>query len=91
MTGKIWIQYAILCVGGYEKEDKMYAMIFTKDGEVMKEWHGESGHLMNKLRAHDMLIPLDWEYDIICTEHEFLDSDIIIEEYAKRKRKELAA
>ncbi len=43
----------------------MYAMIFTKGGEVMAEWHGEYRHLMNKLRAHDMLIPFDWDYDIV--------------------------
>ena len=71
----------------------MYAVIFTdRAGEVKCEWHSKDcSYLRDKIRAHDMIIPSDWEYEIICLDHEFLEDWIIVEEYAKRKKKELAA
>jgi hypothetical protein len=71
----------------------MYAVIFTdRAGEVKCEWESKDyGYLRDKIRAHDMIIPSDWEYEIINTDHEYLDEWIVIEEYAKRKKKECAA
>lgn len=45
----------------------MYAVIFTDmAGEVKCEWHSKDpGYLRDKIRAHDMIIPSDWRYDIV--------------------------
>jgi len=45
----------------------MYAVIFTdRAGEVKCEWHSKDcSYLRDKIRAHDMIIPSDWEYEIV--------------------------